>query len=575
VTGALRSGRWFVGDDEVAVLHRVAARNAGIDPAPNGERPVIGIANSASDLNPCNLPLTALAADVAAGIRAAGGVAMEFPVMSLGEDLMKPSAMLYRNLVAMEVEEYLRSYPLDGVVLLANCDKSVPSAIMGATSADLPALVLTAGPRPVPHWNGRRVGTGTDLWRAWESHRTGAMSDADWAAFEACLACGLGACNTMGTASSMAIVTELLGLMLPGTAAIPASDPARAAAAVATGERIVAMVRDDVRPSQVLTQAAFANAVRGLHAIGGSTNVVLHLLAIAGRAGVPLRLDDVGRLGAGIPVVADVEPSGALLMQEFHAAGAVPALVAELAEHFDLGAVTGSGRTWADESAGAAVAGPAIRPADRPLAHDGAFAVVRGSLAPGGGLLKTSAASPRLFRHRGPAVVFRSYDEMRERIDDPALEVTAQSVLVLSGAGPVAVPGMPEWGHMPVPARLAAQGVEDIVRITDGRISGTAFGTCIVHVAPEAGVGGPLALVRDGDPIALDVAGGTLDLEIGAEALAERRAAWREPAREHTRGWPALYQAHVTQADEGCDFDFLQAPAREAPRMIEPVIGRS
>jgi dihydroxy-acid dehydratase len=575
VTSALRSSRWFVGDDEVAVLHRVAARNAGIEPAPDGERPVIGIANSASDLNPCNLPLTALAADVAAGIRAAGGVAMEFPVMSLGEDLMKPSAMLYRNLVAMEVEEYLRSYPLDGVVLLANCDKSVPSAIMGATSADLPALVLTAGPRPVPHWNGRRVGTGTDLWRAWESHRTGAMSDADWSAFEACLACGLGACNTMGTASSMAIVTELLGLMLPGTAAIPASDPARAAAAVATGERIVAMVRDDVRPSQVLTDVAFANAVRGLHAIGGSTNVVLHLLAIAGRAGVPLRLDDVGRLGAGIPVVADVEPSGALLMQEFHAAGAVPALVAELSEHFELGAVTGSGLTWADESAGATVAGPAIRPAGRPLAEDGAFAVVRGSLAPGGGLLKTSAASPRLFRHRGPAVVFRSYEEMRDRIDDPALEVTAESVLVLAGAGPVAVPGMPEWGHMPVPARLAAQGVEDIVRITDGRISGTAFGTCIVHVAPEAGVGGPLALVRDGDPIALDVAAGTLELDIGADALAERRAAWREPAREHTRGWPALYQAHVTQADEGCDFDFLQAPAREAPRLIEPVIGRS
>ncbi len=575
MTGALRSSRWFVGDDEVAVLHRVAARNAGIDPAPDGERPVIGIANSASDLNPCNLPLTALAADVAAGVRAAGGVAMEFPVMSLGEDLMKPSAMLYRNLVAMEVEEYLRSYPLDGVVLLANCDKSVPSAIMGATSADLPALVLTAGARPVPHWNGRRVGTGTDLWRAWESHRSGAMSDADWAAFEACLACGLGACNTMGTASSMAIVTELLGLMLPGTAAIPAADPARAAAAFATGERIVAMVRDDVCPSQVLTDAAFANAVRGLHAIGGSTNVVLHLLAIAGRAGVSLRLDDVGRLGAGIPVVADVEPSGALLMQEFHAAGAVPALVAELGEHFDLDAVTGSGRTWADESADVAVAGPAIRPADRALATDGAFAVVRGSLAPGGGLLKTSAASPRLFRHRGPAVVFRSYEEMRERIDDPALEVTAESVLVLSGAGPVAVPGMPEWGHMPVPARLAAEGVEDMVRITDGRISGTAFGTCIVHVAPEAGVGGPLALVRDGDPIALDVAGGTLELEIGAEALAERRAAWREPAREHTRGWPALYQAHVTQADEGCDFDFLQAPARAAPRMIEPVIGRS
>ena len=401
------------------------------------------------------------------------------------------------------------------------------------------------------------------------------MSDADWNLFERCLACGVGACNTMGTASSMAIVTELLGLMLPGGASVPAAHPDRPALARASGERIVAMVRAGVRPSAVLTPAAFRNAVRGLHAVGGSTNVVLHLLAIAGRAGVPLRLDDVGSLGRGIPVVADVEPSGKLLMQEFHAAGGVPALVNALAGHFELEAATGSGDTWAQESAGREVTGPAILALPDAIATDGAFAVVRGSLAPGGGLLKTSAASPRLFRHRGPAVVFSSYAEMRARIDDPGLEVTAESVLVLAGAGPVGVPGMPEWGHVPVPARLAAQGVDDMVRVTDGRISGTAFGTCIVHVAPEAGVGGPLALVRDGDPIALDVAGGTLDLEIGAEALAERRAAWREPAREHTRGWPALYQAHVTQADEGCDFDFLQAPARAAPRMIEPVIGRS
>ena len=570
----LRSSRWFSGDDEVAVIHRVAARNSGVDPGTDGARPVIGIANSASDLNPCNLPLNALAADVARGVREAGGVPMEFPVMSLGEDLMKPTAMLYRNLVAMEVEEYLRAYPLDGVVLLANCDKSVPSAIMGAVSADLPALVVTAGPRPVSSFHGRRVGTGTDLWRAFDAHRSGAMNDADWHEFESCLVCGQGSCNTMGTASSMAIVTELLGMMLPGAAAIPATDPARAASAHATGMRIVEMVRDQVRPSDVLTDAAFRNAVRGLNAAGGSTNVVLHLLAIAGRAGLPLTLSDIGRLSRAVPVVVNVEPSGELLMQEFFAAGGVPALVAELSELFELDAVTGSGRSWAEESEGVAVSGAAIRPVGEALAGDGAFAVVRGSLAPDGGLLKTSAASPRLFRHRGPAVVFSSYDEMRERIDDPQLEVTRDSVLVLAGAGPVGVPGMPEWGHVPVPARLAAAGVDDMVRVTDGRMSGTAFGTCVLHVAPEAAIGGPLALVRDGDQIALDVDAGTLDLEVSADELAEREARWQPPARTHLRGWPALYQEHVTQADLGCDFDFLRAlPA--ARGLVEPVIGRS
>ena len=571
----LRSSRWFAGDDEVAVLHRVSACNSGSAVDPAGGRPVIGIANSASDLNPCNLPLRELAGEVAAGVTAAGGVPMEFPVMSLGEDLMKPSAMLYRNLLAMEVEEYLRAYPLDGVVLLANCDKSVPGAIMGAVSSDLPTLVVTAGPRPVSTFQGRRVGSGTDLWRAFDAHRTGAMSDQEWQEFERCLCCGQGSCNTMGTASSMAIVTELLGLMPAGAAAIPSGEDARSAVARASGERIVHMVREDVRPSAVLTERAFANAVRGLSAVGGSTNAVIHLLAIARRAGVGLTLEEIGRIARSVPVVADVEPTGSMLMQEFHQAGGVPALVAELGALFDLDAVTASGRTWAEETEGVAVTGPAIRPCADPLAEEGAFAVVHGSLAPGGALLKKSAASPRLFRHRGPAVVFSSYEEMRERIDDPALDVSASSVLVLAGAGPVGVPGMPEWGHVPVPARLAAAGVDDMVRVTDGRISGTAFGTCIVHVAPEAGVGGPLALVRDGDEIVLDVEAGTLDLDLPADELAARRDRWRPAPSEHRRGWPALYQQHVTQADEGCDFDFLQTPPAEAPRLVEPMVGRS
>ncbi len=571
----LRSSEWFQGDDEVAVLHRVAVRAAGLVLDPSEARPVIGIANSASDLNPCNLPLTALASVVADGVRAAGGIPMVFGVMSLGEDLMKPSAMLYRNLLSIEVEEYLRSYPLDGVVLLANCDKSVPGAIMGAVSADLPTLVVTAGARPVAEFKGRRVGTGTDLWRAWDDHRSGVISDEEWNAFEACLACGVGSCNTMGTASSMAIVTELLGLALPGSATIPADDPARAASARAAGERIVAMVSDDVRPSAILDDRAFRNAVVGLHAVGGSTNVVLHLLAIAGRTGASLTLDDVGRLGRGVPVVADVEPSGTYLIQEFDEAGGVPALVRELAACFELDAPTASGRTWQEESADAWSTGPAILGRAVPLASDGAFAVLRGSLAPGGALLKTSAASGELFSHRGPALVFRSYAEMRERIDDPALPVTADTVLVLSGAGPVAVPGMPEWGQIPIPTRLAAEGVRDMVRITDARMSGTSYGTCVLHVAPEAGVGGPLALVEDGDPIVLDVAAGTLDLDVADAELARRRAAWTPPVSPHLRGWPALYQKHVTQADLGCDLDFLRGTTAQERRFVPPVIGRS
>jgi dihydroxy-acid dehydratase len=571
----LRSSEWFAGDHEVAVLHRVAVRAAGIELEPDDERPVIGIADSSSDLNPCNLPLRALGEEVAAGIAEAGGIPMRFGVMSLGEDLMKPSAMLYRNLLAIEVEEYLRSYPLDGVVLLANCDKSVPGAVMGAVSANLPTLVVTSGARPVSEFRGRRVGTGTDLWRAWEAHRAGTMSDDDWHAFEACLACGLGACNTMGTASTMAITSELLGLTLPGSATVPAADPARARDARAAGRRIVEMVRADVRPQSVLTDAAFRNAVRGLHAIGGSSNVVLHLLAIAGRAGAALGLGDIDVLGRELPVLADVEPSGRFLIQEFHAAGGVPALVAELGDRFELDVAAADGRSWGEVASGATPSGPAIRGRQAPLAEGGAFAVLTGSLAPDGALLKTSAASPGLFRHRGPALVFRSYAEMRERIDDPALEATADTVLVLAGAGPVGGPGMPEWGQIPIPAALAATGVTDMVRITDARMSGTSFGTCVLHVAPEAAVGGPLALVRDGDPIALDVEARTLDLAVEPAELEARRQAWTAPASPHLRGWPALYQRHVTQANLGCDLDFLRAPTAEARRFVPPVVGRS
>jgi dihydroxy-acid dehydratase len=570
----LRSAEWFLGDDEVSLAHRVVLRSVGVEGEIDGTRPIIGIADSSSELNPCNLPLAALAEHVAEGVRAAGGIPLRFPVMSLGEDLMKPSAMLYRNLLSIEVEEYIRSYPIDGVVLLANCDKSVPGAVMGAVSADIPTLVLTAGARAPASFHGRRIGTGTDLWRAWDARRRGDLDDQDWKELERCLACGLGACNTMGTASSMAVVIEALGLCLPGTAAIPADDPDRVAAAQETGRRIVEMTNDGVRPSDVLTDVAFDNAVRLLSAVGGSTNVVLHLLAIAGRAGVPFDLDRIGRVAAEVPVLADVEPSGALLIQDFHIAGGVPALVYELGDLIDRAARTASGQSWELEAT-AGSGGAAIASVDAPILEGGSFAVVRGSLAPNGALLKTSAASAELLSHSGPALVFRSYAEMRQRIDDPELEVTADSVLVLAGAGPVAVPGMPEWGMIPVPAKLAKAGVQDMVRVTDARMSGTSFGTCVLHVAPEAAVGGPLALIRDGDTVTLDVAAGTLDLEVDATELERRAAEYTPPVSEHQRGWPALYQKHVTQADLGCDLDFLRADTPAARRFVPPVVGRS
>jgi dihydroxy-acid dehydratase len=571
---ALRSSAWFVGDDEVALAHRVVLRSVGVDGAIDGSRPIIGIADSSSELNPCNLPLAALAERVADGVRAAGGIPLRFPVMSLGEDLMKPTAMLYRNQLSMEVEEYIRSYPIDGVVLLANCDKSVPGALMGAVSADVPTLVLTGGARTPAVFRGRRIGTGTDLWRAWDARRRGELDDSAWSDLERCLSCGLGACNTMGTASSMAVVVEALGMCLPGTASIPADDPSRALAAEQTGRRIVELTQTGVRPSEVLTPGAFDNAVRVLSAVGGSTNAVLHLLALAGRTAADIDLDRIARVAAQVPLLANVEPSGKLLMQDFHKAGGVPALVHELGELFDTDAISGSGRSWAQEAVPAR-GGEAIASRHSPLALRGSFAVVRGSLAPDGALLKSSAATPRLLSHRGPAVVFHSYEDMRTRIDDPDLDVSAESVLVLSGAGPVAVPGMPEWGMIPIPTKLAAAGVQDMVRVTDARMSGTSFGTCVLHVAPEAAVGGPLSLVRDGDMITLDAAAGALELDVDPDEL-DRRAAARAPWQsEHLRGWPALYQQHVLQADRGCDFDFLRADTPQRRRFVPPVVGRS
>ena len=570
----LRSRAWLAGDDEVAVLHRVALASAGVPASPG--RPVIGIANSASELNPCNLPLRELVGPVRDGIEAAGGTGAEFPVISLGEDLMKPSAMLYRNLLAIEIEEMVRANPLDGLVILANCDKSVPGALMGAISANIPTVLVTGGARSVATFRGAKIGTGTALWRLWDERRAGRLDDAGWLELEQCLSCGRGACNTMGTASTMAVLSEVLGLMVPGSSSVPAGDPRSAAGARQAGQLIVgAVTGPGRRPQDILTPGAFANAVVALHAIGGSTNAVIHLAALAGRAGVPFPLDDIARLGTSVPVLADVEPSGSQLMPDFDAGGGVPSLLREIASLLDQEAMTIAGRSIGEIAAGARPACGAIRPATRPLREGGAFGVVRGTLAPDGAVIKTSAASQDLMRHRGPAVVFRGYDDMLARIDDPALPVTPDSVLVLAGCGPVGVPGMPEWGMIPIPARLVRAGVTDMVRVTDARMSGTSFGTVLLHAAPEAAVGGPLGLVRDGDLIRVDVPAGTLDLEVGDAELAARRAALAPPRRRHLRGWPALYAQHVMQAPDGCDLDFLRAPTAAHRKFIEPVVGRS
>jgi dihydroxy-acid dehydratase len=585
----LRSSVWLAGDDEVALTNRSALATAGVPVTRAADRPVIGIANSASQLNPCNLPLRDLVEPIRAGIEAAGGIGVEFPVISLGEDLMKPSAMLYRNLLAIEIEEMIRANPLDGVVLLGNCDKSVPGALMGAISANVPTVLVTGGSRPVMNFRGAPVGSGTALWRLWDERRAGRLDDEGWKQLEQCMSCGAGACNTMGTASTMAVLSEVLGLMVTGASTIPAGDPRSAEAARLAGETVVRAVLEDRRPEQILTSAAFRNAIVALNAIGGSTNAVIHLAAMAGRAGVPYVLEDIARIGADVPVLADVEPSGAYLMREFDAAGGVPTLLREIAGLLDTDAITVSGRTIGEIAAAAAPASGAIRPSGEPLRTGGAFGVVRGSLAPDGAVIKTSAASDRLLRHRGPAIVFRGYHDMLARIDDPALPITKDSVLVLAGCGPVGGPGMPEWGMIPIPARLVAAGVTDMVRITDARMSGTSFGTVILHVAPEAAVGGPLSLVKDGDIIAIDVPAGRCDLELSETELSERRKSdlglsetglsevgqsWNAESA-HLRGWPALYIRHVTQAPLGCDLDFLTAPTPAHRVFVEPTVGRS
>ena len=571
----LRSHEWLLGRDELGFQHRGALRQLGLDMDAYAGEPVIGIASSWSELNGCNLSLRMVAEAVKGGVREAGGIPLEFPTISLGEELMKPTAMMYRNLMAMEVEENLRAYPLDGVVLLGNCDKTIPAQLMGAASADLPAIQLNAGPRAAGRFRGRSLGSGTDLWRLWDDVRAGRLDEREFREVEKALASGPGACNVMGTASTMGALAEALGMMPAGASTAAVSDPGRYQAARAAGARIVAMVREGLTPSRVLTAGGFDNAIRLLLALGGSTNAVLHLLALAGRAGVGLTLDRFDELSGQVPCLADIQPSGSGLVEDLHASGGVPAVLKRIEGVLDLDVLTLSGRTWRAILAEVPEPGPSIRPLDRPVALAPTLAVLRGNLAPGGALLKVSAASAGLLKHEGPALVFDDYADMLARVDDPDLAVTSASVLVLRHAGPVGGPGMPEWGMLPIPRKLQGRGVSDLVRVSDARMSGTSYGTCVLHVTPESAVGGPLALVRDGDRVALDVPARRLELRVAEDELARRREAWRPRPSPHLRGYPRLYLEQVLQADEGCDLECLRPRSEEARRFVPPVVGRS
>jgi dihydroxy-acid dehydratase len=572
----LRSEQWFSGRTDLAFQHRSALRSMGIDPQFYAGRPVIGIANSWSELNNCNRNLKEVAESVRRGVLAAGGLPLEFSTISLGEEFMKPSAMLYRNLMAMDVEETLRSNPVDGVVLLCNCDKTTPAQLMAAASADLPAIQINGGPRAVSRWRGEAVGSGTDIWRYWDEVRAGKITLDEWDELEACIACSAGACNTMGTASTMTGLSEALGMMLPGTSSIPATDARRLASAEAAGRRIVQMVEQDLRPSKILTPDAFDNAIRTLLALGGSTNAVVHLIAIAGRLNYTLPLSRFDELSRTTPFLVNLAPSGKLLMDAFHGAGGVPAVMNELRDLLHLDSLTVTGSTVGQHLDKARCYDrEVIRERAKPLGEAGALAIVQGNLAPHGAVIKASAASKHLMQHRGRAVVFENYADMLARVNDPALPVDEHSVLVLKQAGPKGVPGFPEWGMIPVPTKLLERGITDVVRISDSRMSGTSFGTVVLHVSPEAAAGGTLALVENGDEIELDVPARRIHLHVADDVLAKRRAAWKPPTTAHLRGYPRLYIDHVLQAHEGCDFDFLRPRSADEVTFVPPVVGRS
>lgn len=559
----LRSHRWLGVTDLRSFGHRSRLRQIGYDTEDWAGKPVIGIINTWSDINPCHVHLRTRAEEVKRGVLQAGGFPIELPALSLSESFVKPTTMLYRNLLAMEVEELLRSHPIDGAVLLGGCDKTTPGLLMGAISMNVPTIFMPAGPMLRGNWHGEVLGSGSDTWKYWDEKRAGKITEAQWEEIEGGIARSFGTCMTMGTAATMMAVAEALGFTLPGVSSIPAPDSNHPRAAKESGRRIVEMVWDDLKPSDILTKQSVDNAIKVHMAMAGSTNCIIHLIAIARRAGIPLEMSRFDELSREVPVIANVRPSGAYLMEDFFYAGGLRALMSQLRSVLDLSAMTVTGKSVGDNIAGAEVYKPdVIKSLNDPVSRDGATAVLTGNLAPRGCVMKPSAAEKRLHKHRGKVIAFEDYNHMAREVERDDLDVTADHILVLKNSGPQGGPGMPEWGMLPIPKKLVKQGVRDMVRISDARMSGTSYGACILHVAPESFVGGPLAFVQTGDEIEIDIPARKIHLHVSDEELARRKAAWAKPAPRYPRGYGALFSDHIGQADDGCDFDFLSRPGQ-------------
>jgi dihydroxy-acid dehydratase len=569
----LRSHRWYGVGDRKTFDHRSRTAQMGYDKSDYAGKPVIAIINTWSDINPCHAHFRTRAEEVKRGVWQAGGFPIEMPAIALAEPFQKPSTMMYRNFLAMETEELLRSYPADGCVLMGGCDKTTPALVMGALSMGLPMIYLPAGPMLRGNWHGQVLGSGSDSRKYWAELRAGTITENDWEEIEEGIARSPGHCMTMGTASTMTSAAEALGLALPGAASIPAADSHHAKMATATGKRIVEMVWEDQKPSDFITTKSFDNAITTVLALSGSTNSLVHLVAVARRAGIPLTIDRFDQLARCTPVLGNIQPAGQFLMEDFYYAGGLRALLAELGDLIDGSQMTVNGCTLGDNTRGAKIFNEeVIRRRNNPLVARDALAVLHGNLAPDGAVIKPPAMEARLLQHKGPAIVFCDYNDMASRIDDPALQVTVDSVIVLQNAGPIGAPGMPEWGQLPIPKKLLEAGVRDMVRISDARMSGTSYGACVLHIAPESFVGGPLAFVRDGDLIALDVPARTIDVLITDEEMSRRKAAWTAPRPRFERGYGVLNQLHVTQANKGCDFDFLEEPTGAATGSKVPEI---
>ncbi|CAM4135546.1 L-arabinonate dehydratase [Bordetella tumulicola] len=557
----LRSARWMAHDDLRSFGHRSRMMQMGYGPQDWADRPIIAIINTWSDLNPCHSHFKHRVDDVKRGILQAGGFPVELPAISVSESFVKPTTMLYRNFLAMETEELLRSHPVDGAVLMGGCDKSTPGLLMGAFSANLPCVYLPAGPMLRGNWKGKTLGSGSDAWKLWDERRAGNITKADWTEVEGGIARSYGTCMTMGTASTMTAIAESIGMTLPGASSIPAADVSHMRMSAECGRRVVEMVWEDQTPQKILSVASFKNAINVAMAMGCSTNAIVHLVAMSRRAGCAVDLADFDEASRKVPVIANIRPSGdKYLMEDFYYAGGLPGLMSRLAkDHLDLSAMTVSGRTLGENIEGADVYNDdVIRPLDNAIYDEGALAVLKGNLAPDGCVIKPSACAPQFLQHTGPALVFDDYPSMKAAVDDENLDVTADHIMILRNAGPQGGPGMPEWGMLPIPTKLVKQGVRDMLRLSDSRMSGTSYGACILHAAPESYIGGPLALVRTGDLITVDVPARSIHLNISDEEMAARRAAWTPPPKRYERGYGWMYSQHILQANEGCDFDFLE-----------------